>query len=188
MGFRKHRRAVQPRVCGEHVDIPPIWLTQTGSAPRVRGTPEARMAAHSGDRFSPACAGNTTDELIDALEDAVQPRVCGEHSSKTKTNRLSDGSAPRVRGTLSGKIAAKTKERFSPACAGNTVASVPRTCRVSVQPRVCGEHSRALRALPPGTGSAPRVRGTLQGHPRLRGDRRFSPACAGNTSATAAAR
>ena len=95
--------------------------------------------------------------------------------------------------------------RFIPACAGNSNVVVPRGdyCDGS-SPRVRGTRIRRSRCRPGTGGSSPRVRGTPVGrataprdtpvHPRVCGElaagagaggsnRRFIPACAGNSSA-----
>jgi len=51
--------AVHPRVCGEHRMRSNIDLFRDGSSPRVRGTPIEIPPSTPGERFIPACAGNT---------------------------------------------------------------------------------------------------------------------------------
>ena len=76
-------------------------------------------------------------------------------------------------------------DRFIPACAGNTLCNKRTARKVSVHPRVCGEHFNSSSAGGNNYGSSPRVRGTQLFH-RLRFlDIRFIPACAGNTSGSA---
>ena len=91
------------------------------------------------------------------------------------------GSSPRVRGTPAMNNAGVLLDRFIPACAGNTPASLRALICLAVHPRVCGEHLRPSSARWQQSGSSPRVRGTH----RLRrvhvGSVRFIPACAGNT-------
>ena len=104
-------------VCGERCIITDRNLFLFGSAPRVRGTGHLPMGSESLARFSPACAGNgslarragggvssnglrptSTRLRIGTTEDtAVQPRVFGERISSSDM--------------------ARTKSRFSPACA-----------------------------------------------------------------------
>ena len=50
---------VHPRVCGELTDPNTTNRHVCGSSPRVRGTLDRRMIAHSEYRFIPACAGNS---------------------------------------------------------------------------------------------------------------------------------
>ena len=112
--------SVHPRVCGEHGRIDRRRWGAQGSSPRVRGTP-SRIDNHIHPvRFIPACAGNTRSQRHRSALQPVHPRVCGEHTS-TKLHMLANhGSSPRVRGTLREKIIAGWKQRFIPACAGNT--------------------------------------------------------------------
>ena len=53
------------------------------------------------------------------------------------------GSSPRVRGTLYNYETGRYDKRFIPACAGNVNKAVSFVRRVSVHPRVCGEHLNA---------------------------------------------
>ncbi len=93
------------------------------------------------------------------------------------------GSAPRVRGTPDRPGAVLSDERFSPACAGNASSKSRRQLKPPVQPRVCGERSVCRSEPATVSGSAPRVRGTLDNARPIVPDRRFSPACAGNAHA-----
>jgi len=95
-------------------------------------------------------------------EESVQPRVRGEHVAEHVIIRRSTGSAPRARGTLLRRSRRTSCLRFSPACAGNTVA-----------------HPLLEIHL---LGSAPRARGTRNRRTSFAGRIRFSPACAGNTA------
>jgi len=174
---------VQPRVCGERHT--PSWRISSanGSAPRVRGTGFYRPQAESGERFSPACAGNGKRTKCNRLWTPVQPRVCGERRANIDRDSFMRGSAPRVRGTEYCSTWKPNNGRFSPACAGNGPTTRPTTPRKSVQPRVCGERSLESSMSSCSRGSAPRVRGTAARRRRDRWRLRFSPACAGNGSA-----
>ncbi len=174
--------AVQPRVCGEHVQRLATIQIAGGSAPRVRGTPWRDNPRGGRVRFSPACAGNTLSIMRVAISAAVQPRVCGEHAKEIHKHYLASGSAPRVRGTLNTCASGMWAGRFSPACAGNTARMSSPIPIASVQPRVCGEHARIGYKGRVGSGSAPRVRGTPGVGFTITGATRFSPACAGNTA------
>ncbi len=91
-----------------------------------------------------------------------------------------DGSSPRVRGTLPINTMALNKGRFIPACAGNARKRGRHYVYEPVHPRVCGERAGFNRAGQCGHGSSPRVRGTLLQRPQTVPERRFIPACAGN--------
>ena len=72
-------------------------------------------------------------------------------------------------------------DRFIPACAGNTAGPRRPPRHRPVHPRLRGEHnpnaSRRLREF----GSSPPARGTLHRGRQPMAQRRFIPACAGNT-------
>ena len=200
------RRAVHPRVCGEHAATTAASAAASGSSPRVRGTRGPRRAVGGSRRFIPACAGNTLARADRVAVRMVHPRVCGEHASR--------------------KLILDGLRRFIPACAGNTIACRPRLSWRAVHPRVCGEHDHVTPLADGGDpvhprvcgehwtdgqaatdvdGSSPRVRGTPRRrvatqavapvHPRVCGEHvlvgsamdgrgRFIPACAGNTPST----
>ena len=174
-----------------------------GSSPRVRGTrydartrcrfatvhprvcgeldPRRKQRA-GGQRFIPACAGNST-------------LTVGFGVSGT-------GSSPRVRGTRRGVGPDLVHGRFIPACAGNSSMDATPGDWLTVHPRVCGElaHLGQPRGERPRfipacagnspsrkestmscTGSSPRVRGTQRERRWRPEHRRFIPACAGNS-------
>ena len=174
-------RPVHPRVCGEHLVLAVRHHSPSGSSPRVRGTHGAAALAFDGDRFIPACAGNTDGRRRRSSAVAVHPRVCGEHAAILGDGDQFGGSSPRVRGTQSMRGAARDENRFIPACAGNTAASGRRSARRAVHPRVCGEHHHGPRKPVKLPGSSPRVRGTPTHGQAAKPRARFIPACAGNT-------
>ena len=163
---RSERRSVHPRVCGELMQAGQTAVGTGGSSPRVRGT---RRGRRSGRRPRP-----------------VHPRVCGELSLRMDGAAVVFGSSPRVRGTpLTPKIA-DVRNRFIPACAGNSSRPPPRTGWPPVHPRVCGELLRIHAGNVAADGSSPRVRGTLCNGVSPGELRRFIPACAGNSRTAAA--
>ena len=167
-------------MCGERITNVLPFVTDNGSAPRVRGTGQFEQNAVADARFSPACAGNGCRFLRHSRHPAVQPRVCGERPIARGASMQTSGSAPRVRGTDMVPIAGISHERFSPACAGNGLLALPYYNSTPVQPRVCGERGPAWSSARPRAGSAPRVRGTGNLNLSYHIARRFSPACAGN--------
>ena len=175
-------RTVHPRVCGEHWRAIRRPRCGRGSSPRVRGTRPFDARPGPIDRFIPACAGNTGSGRVETMGCPVHPRVCGEHQVAAEAGDDFAGSSPRVRGTPVSAGHEQRRERFIPACAGNTPACEARLPRVPVHPRVCGEHTTSPSRTCAPCGSSPRVRGT----PTIRISycifRRFIPACAGNTS------
>ncbi len=110
------------------------------------------------------------------------PRVCGEHMRLMAAAASSEGSSPRVRGTLDGSGRLAADAGIIPACAGNTHASVPRRPPTRDHPRVCGEHRRVHMEGLPGGGSSPRVRGTHLDQTLSLNLGGIIPACAGNTT------
>ncbi len=120
---------VHPRVCGEHKRDLCAAGQYAGSSPRVRGTQPHEMKRMEVMRFIPACAGNTAFDLWKPAPLTVHPRVCGEHMPPEVGMDLNDGSSPRVRGTRGKAGNKKARNRFIPACAGNTTHRPPGQCR-----------------------------------------------------------
>jgi len=174
---------VHPRVCGEHAWKHYYGNATIGSSPRVRGTRLKDSEDLCPYRFIPACAGNTSRTRWTRRLSAVHPRVCGEHERTILGCVRLSGSSPRVRGTPGYLAIKEFMHRFIPACAGNTEVWSRCRCETTVHPRVCGEHMGLKNPDCRRIGSSPRVRGTPQGLSDGEQDRRFIPACAGNTNA-----
>ena len=177
-------------------------MFQTGSSPRVRGTPDIKLVLGEVGGIIPACAGNTNYKSYALRKAWDHPRVCGEHDLLNYVDARRLGSSPRVRGTLVEGVPSVLNIGIIPACAGNTVDSAWSAGACGDHPRVCGEHfyemnrkdqyPRIIPACAGNTdagdylttgqsGSSPRVRGTRAlGHEtgRFAG---IIPACAGNT-------
>ena len=117
------------RVRGEHASASICSDTLAGSSPRARGTQPDRPPDPRRGRFIPACAGNTSAPRSPRAGATVHPRVRGEHGTSIATNPTANGSSPRVRGTRSDGARRRDRERFIPACAGNTLCSSPRATR-----------------------------------------------------------
>ena len=93
---------------------------------------------------------------------------------------LRRGSPPRVRGTASTAGSVVFFIGITPAGAGNRSVAVSWARLMRDHPRGCGEQSRRIRRITGGTGSPPRVRGTVPdrcGYHRITG---ITPAGAGN--------
>ena len=136
-------------------------------------------------RFIPACAGNTVAAVCVHATDPVHPRVRGEHSSNANCTLNCDGSSPRARGTQLADGRGLGRQRFIPACAGNTREMTLIGKSELVHPRVRGEHIHVSAVSSHSCGSSPRARGTRPAAPGNADSSRFIPACAGNTSAAA---
>ena len=180
---RRSSRAwtVHPRVCGEQKIYDNLTTSYNGSSPRVRGTGDAQVEQLLQHRFIPACAGNSPTSAASRTRSPVHPRVCGEQRRIVLRLSAESGSSPRVRGTELLPVLDVPSDRFIPACAGNSgMTDVSRTAG-SVHPRVCGEQSERTCISRVGDGSSPRVRGTGADVHVAHVQRRFIPACAGNS-------
>ena len=109
-----------PRVCGEH---------------RGGGLNEVDH-----DGIIPAYAGNTTYWKLHELYVRDHPRVCGEHHVSHIGLACTQGSSPRMRGTLEYSSTRLATPGIIPAYAGNTIAVMFSRIEVRDHPRVCGEH------------------------------------------------
>ena len=69
---------VHPRVRGEQGDVERCHAARVGSSPRARGTGPQPQPHRLGDRFIPACAGNSAVEHFSHRSAPVHPRVRGE--------------------------------------------------------------------------------------------------------------
>ncbi len=156
-------------------------LQVRGSPPRVRGGQPRVLGS--------PCRGSD------------HPRVCGEHADRSGATALTGGSSPRVRGGHGRAGRESPAERITPACAGTTPkrptmsdsrTDHPRVCGTTPEeivpaigeadhPRVCGDDPGQPVPHQNGSGSPPRVRGRLLGHPRGDVPPRITPACAGTT-------
>ena len=172
---------VQPRVYGELTAGNVITGQATGSAPRVRGTQESSDDRANVSRFSPACTGNSRIVNMPKTDNTVQPRVYGELLRDNQQDRITRGSAPRVRGTRTNPARWIPRRRFSPACTGNSIGLRQPDFLHPVQPRVYGELDPVPFQGRVRYGSAPRVRGTPGWSGPGEAPRRFSPACTGNS-------
>ena len=151
---------VHPRVCGEQVTGAPGTPSVNGSSPRVRGTGCWLRGVRRRRRFIPACAGNSRVSAFPAPQLSVHPRVCGEQSIIQSSSWPRYGSSPRVRGTGGERGGGVVRERFIPACAGNSRILKRPYLRTAVHPRVCGEQAGFFNLHYSVPGSSPRVRGT----------------------------
>ncbi len=176
-------RSVHPRVRGEHFLIGRNESRRTGSSPRARGTPGEFRSNFPQSRFIPACAGNTWPKCRQINIRAVHPRVRGEHPICQPLFQPKNDSSPRARGTPHRPIRRRVLRRFIPACAGNTYTAARGITASAVHPRVRGEHGGPPENASTGAGSSPRARGTRAKTAGQPSDRRFIPACAGNTKA-----
>ena len=149
-----------PRVCGEQFLAYPPKQRYKGSPPRVRGTAFPRLGGANCSGITPACAGNSGGLCVLCGRPGDHPRVCGEQVMVRKIAGVVGGSPPRVRGTVHAVCKQHLGRGITPACAGNSLISLPNQLATWDHPRVCGEQ-RFLGTLDRGImGSPPRVRGT----------------------------
>ena len=158
-----------------------LLFRQRGSSPHARGTPSSAPDRWPLLRFIPACAGNTAGSGACSSCSTVHPRMRGEHCEVPAGRSPEDGSSPHARGTLRGSGRGDRRVRFIPACAGNTTTAPASGCWGAVHPRMRGEHNWGLFCVYPQAGSSPHARGTQQLRRHRPRQRRFIPACAGNT-------
>ena len=86
----------------------------------MRGTPANRIELRHLIGIIPAYAGNTYDMGYGDFETWDHPRVCGEHGSVDKVLDGTEGSSPRMRGTLQLDVQLCGVGGIIPAYAGNT--------------------------------------------------------------------
>ena len=129
-----------PRVCGEHAQETERRAQESGSSPRMRGTPSGHIQTDTRLGIIPAYAGNTISHGVRYAGLRDHPRVCGEHKITAGGASTEAGSSPRMRGTHLSAGASATYRGIIPAYAGNT--GPPSTGGTSPRdhPRVCGEH------------------------------------------------
>ena len=147
----------------------------------MRGTPGTRTPHGILARIIPAYAGNTDVWSRRATVSRDHPRVCGEHVLSDEAFVRSQGSSPRMRGTLSRSAVVNPQVGIIPAYAGNTYWKLHELYVRRDHPRVCGEHYLVRYPKCPQTGSSPRMRGTPRLHQILGGELGIIPAYAGNT-------
>ena len=129
-----------PRVCGEHCRGVPADLLGRGSSPRMRGTRPPARADEPCAGIIPAYAGNTNCGSGLPLGSRDHPRVCGEHQVRDTLYGTTQGSSPRMRGTLFRTRNGRRTHGIIPAYAGNTWVCHTSSLHVGDHPRVCGEH------------------------------------------------
>ena len=178
--YNTKERRDHPRVCGEQYVPRALLLAWWGSSPRVRGTVDVIRQIGNLNGIIPACAGNSRWARPQAVHLRDHPRVCGEQEAATTSLKLSQGSSPRVRGTVNTKVGEVLLKGIIPACAGNRPD--PPVCAVTSgdHPRVCGEQMLKAIASIISMGSSPRVRGTVVVGRELLTLIGIIPACAGN--------
>ncbi len=152
-----------------------------GSSPRMWGTPFCLSGVLADDRFIPTHVGNTVANRAPSSSVPVHPHACGEHLRVNYARQNGFGSSPRMWGTLVSDGFNTMCERFIPTHVGNTHLGSFLKRFPSVHPHACGEHLCSGDRKPRGTGSSPRMWGTLSPPSSTRPKQRFIPTHVGNT-------
>ena len=146
----------------------------------MRGTGGIRFRGVCRYRFIPAHAGNSLRDSTIARVRSVHPRACGEQVSRRDQLDHSNGSSPRMRGTVERSVAGADNTRFIPAHAGNSYVRARFIAPLTVHPRACGEQQSSGHRAHRRSGSSPRMRGTARSRALQFTSLRFIPAHAGN--------
>ena len=93
--FRDH-----PRMRGEYRNVHPCAPGATGSPPHARGVPSVTLTRLYLPGITPACAGNTGDDVGRGLRERDHPRMRGEYCLLRSPLLQSQGSPPHARGIL----------------------------------------------------------------------------------------
>ena len=159
-------------------------VARQGLSPRVRGNLRGRTASRRRRRSIPACAGEPLWAFSVFMPMKVYPRVCGGTARRLYHLATALGLSPRVRGNPSPFTRPAIAPGSIPACAGEPPPWSSRAIAIWVYPRVCGGTPRCRRALCPGAGLSPRVRGNPIRAVRVGVRSRSIPACAGEPAWT----
>ena len=73
-------KSVHPHACGEHGSVKPFSRFNSGSSPRLWGTPLNAGQKLGVERFIPTPVGNTRQNTINSSYEADHPHACGEHT------------------------------------------------------------------------------------------------------------
>ena len=160
-------------------------LVESGSSPRMRGTPDMNAENGGIPGIIPAHAGNTCLVLHRGIPVRDHPRACGEHLYTFASHAAVSGSSPRMRGTQCLVADLEDGDGIIPAHAGNTRAYTRTLPSARDHPRACGEHSDSASTNACFAGSSPRMRGTRPILKATRTPQGIIPAHAGNTNAHA---
>ena len=153
--------SVHPHVCGELQVYPHVYSNDL--------------------RFIPTCVGNSFTFATLPAGISVHPHVCGELVFTMHFLVLSNGSSPRVWGTLQIIHPLGLLLRFIPTCVGNSQHLQILPMRYTVHPHVCGELIVDVSASTVLIGSSPRVWGTQRLCKNDFRYKRFIPTCVGNS-------
>ena len=94
-----YKTTVHPRLRGELLHNHILNFVNGGSSPLARGTQLEDGTATLGQRFIPACAGNSRYMACGEYGSTVHPRLRGELPLLISNYRVNHGSSPLARGT-----------------------------------------------------------------------------------------
>ena len=92
---------VHPHGCGERFDAKRFELVESGSSPRMWGTPREKQVQCKPRRFIPTDVGNAISYFNVYYISTVHPHGCGERTVDTAETKGRIGSSPRMWGTPS---------------------------------------------------------------------------------------
>ena len=147
----------------------------------MRGTPCELVLLNTLSGIIPAHAGNTALSHVRPVWLRDHPRACGEHRSVFSDFPATQGSSPRMQGTLNSHPGKISSSRIIPAHAGNTRYQACTWRSTGDHPRACGEHKGLDERTATYEGSSPRMRGTRVVKFTEAVDLGIIPAHAGNT-------
>jgi len=133
-------------------------------------------------RFIPTGVGNTMEKGRAESAKTVHPHGCGEHLFCRMGGTAGGGSSPRVWGTRPRPQLIQVFSGFIPTGVGNTLLLQVVLSSRAVHPHGCGEHVFWWCSGRYGSGSSPRVWGTLKHHTAKAQLKRFIPTGVGNTN------
>ncbi len=153
-----------------------------GTPPRRRGGRLWVLRRCLTQRNTPASAGRTAGPRSRGTSAPEHPRVGGEDSHSGRPWEPFSGTPPRRRGGRLQISLVLPQLRNTPASAGRTATSAPRTPARAEHPRVGGEDHSVASVLMYSIGTPPRRRGGRQSWSRNDDGDRNTPASAGRTA------
>ena len=151
---------VHPHACGELETSCMRNFLCFGSSPRMWGTQEKTNAYSSYTRFIPTHVGNSVLDIVIRFLYSVHPHACGELLDTPISVTTTNGSSPRMWGTLSSQTRRCKCNRFIPTHVGNSETGCIMAGKDSVHPHACGELTFVFASNIAFCGSSPRMWGT----------------------------
>ena len=133
-------------------------------------------------RFIPTAVGNADQHLVGDKDSTVHPHGCGERACVSELPGLTDGSSPRLWGTLSMLNIHTHIDRFIPTAVGNAFQYRRHGLAWSVHPHGCGERLYNPDPEYLQGGSSPRLWGTPVDGGAADAVPRFIPTAVGNAT------